>query len=331
MMTNKVILSVFLMCCVQIGFGGYSVVLAVYGKGHINPVVFSLFRDFSAFPILLSAAALFEGIRLPQKKDLPLFLSLGCIGIFGNQVLFILGLYSAGADVASIFQPSTPVLTVIIALITGQEQMPLLCGRRDGIVQNGIKYLEDGRSITSSWLKVSGIISVCVGGCVMVLTTPSQSTSKAHAVLLGEIFLLGNCTCMSIYILIQKKYIFNNHSEGSWKSTPINVTAWSYMFGAFFMGLAAAYSAATDATVFNVFPKSLPPCHALNLTGEMKINSTWCNENSGSLFNKTVQSLCSCETVDFASFLIPLGSAAFISSSMACKFAYFGSTCFLFF
>ena len=49
---NNVLLGVFLMVCVQIGFGGYSVILAVYGKGHINPVVFSLFRDSSAFPIL---------------------------------------------------------------------------------------------------------------------------------------------------------------------------------------------------------------------------------------------------------------------------------------
>jgi hypothetical protein len=36
---NKILLGVLLMVCVQIGFGGYSVVLAVYGKGHINPFV----------------------------------------------------------------------------------------------------------------------------------------------------------------------------------------------------------------------------------------------------------------------------------------------------
>lgn len=129
-MISSTVLAVCLMCCVQVGFGGYSVVLAVYGKaGHIDPVVFSLCRDACAFPILLAAAALLEGVRWPRYRDLPLFLSMGLVGIFGNQVLFILGLYNAGADVASMWQPSTPVLTVVLALATCQERLPLLCGR----------------------------------------------------------------------------------------------------------------------------------------------------------------------------------------------------------
>ena len=313
-MNNK-ILAIILMCCVQIGFGGYSVVLAVYGKGHINPVVFSLFRDSCAFPILLTAAALVEGVRLPKCKDLPLFFSMGVIGIFGNQVMFILGLYSAGADIASIFQPSIPVLTVIMTLVSRMEPWPLLCGRHadDDVPEEG-----DKRTMLLGWLKVGGIVLVCLGGCVMVLSAPKKNVAKSNAIFLGELLLLANCTCMAVYVLIQKKYIFRNNDADSWRDKPINVTAWSYMFGAMFMALASIYCAVNDPTVFDLFPRSLAPC-------QPKINGTatttaWCNAHAGVAYNATVKEVCACDNVDYASFLIPLCYAAFISSSMAYGF-----------
>ena len=307
---NKQILAIFLMCCVQFGFGGYSVILEVYGKGHINPVVFSLFRDSCAFPILLTAAALIEGIRFPKMKDLPLFLSMGFIGIFGNQVLFILGLYAAGADIASIFQPSTPVLTVIVALVVGVERMPLLCGRK----KDDRRQQDDGRSMVSGWLKIGGIILVFAGGCVMVITAPKKNATKTNAIFLGEVLLLLNCLCMACYVLIQKKYIFNNNASDTWKHTPINVTAWSYMFGAIFMSIASIYCALTQEGVFDLFPQSLPPCHSRKLN--VTITNAWCDAHSGTNYNSTVKQLCECDTVDYGSFLIPFSYAAFISSSM---------------
>ena len=309
---NDQIFAVLLMCCVQIGFGGYSVVLAVYGKGHINPIIFSLFRDTCAFPILLTAAHVFEGVRLPKVKDIPLFLCMGFIGIFGNQVLFILGLYSAGADIASIFQPSIPVLTVVVALLTRQELLPLLCGS-DKVNVN------DRRTMLSGWLKVGGIMLVFAGGCVMVLTAPKKNDEKANTILLGEILLLGNCTCMAVYILIQKRYVFNNHASDSWKNTPINVTAWSYMFGALFMGVASVYCGVSDPSVFDLFPQSLAPCHSRQ-PNTTTTTASWCNEHAGAKFNATVKSMCICDNVDYLSFLIPLCYAAFVSSSMAYGF-----------
>ena len=319
-MQRTSIFAVILLCCVQIGFGGYSVILAVYGKGHIDPVVFSLFRDSCAFPILLTAAAIVEGIRVPKCKDLPLYLGMGLVGIFGNQVLFILGLYNAGADIASIFQPSVPVLTCLFALLTRQEPLPLLCGkgyckRHDGKV--------DGRTAITGWLKIGGILLVCVGGCIMVLSAPSKNASRAKAVLLGELMLLGNCSCMAVYVLIQKRWIFNDESPQSWREKPINVTAWSYMFGALFMAVASAVVAAKNPSVFDLFPKSLPPCQPTKtsmLAAVSNITKSWCDLHSGKLFNSTVQSLCSCDTVDYGSFLIPLCYAAFVSSSMAYGF-----------
>ena len=340
-MISSTVLAVCLMCCVQVGFGGYSVVLAVYGKaGHIDPVVFSLCRDACAFPILLAAAALLEGVRWPRYRDLPLFLSMGLVGIFGNQVPFILGLYNAGADVASMWQPSTPVLTVVLALATCQERLPLLCGRPGADDQPSLSHSlvvklstmwrggaraaaagdDDGRTVLSGWLKVGGVALVCAGGIVMVKTAPHKSASKAHAVFLGEIMLLANCSCMAMYVLIQKRWIFQNDGPGSWKDKPINVTAWSYMFGASFMALASGIVATQNPKVFDLFPKSLPPCHPAADDNMTAVTASWCDAHSGNAYNTTVQDLCACDTVDYASFLIPLSYAAFISSSMAYGF-----------
>ena len=152
----------------------------------------------------------------------------------------------------------------------------------------------------------------------MVLSAPKKSAAKSNAIFSGELLLLANCTCMAVYVLIQKKYIFQNKDSDTWRDKPINVTAWSYMFGAMFMALASVYCAMNDPEVFNLFPRSLAPCHSKESNGtEM---AAWCDEHAGVKYNATVQEICSCSNVDYASFLIPLGYAAFVSSSMAYGF-----------
>jgi len=54
--------------------------------------------------VLMAAAAFFEGYRLPKREDMPLILLLGLTGAFGNQFLFINGLYLTNPTIASIFQ-----------------------------------------------------------------------------------------------------------------------------------------------------------------------------------------------------------------------------------
>jgi drug/metabolite transporter (DMT)-like permease len=93
------------------------------------------------------------------------------------------------------------------------------------------------------------------GGSVeMSLTQPgsllSQNTSQvsgnstASASLsnetIGFFLLLGNTICMAVYVLIQKRFIFKSKTS-RWKKYPIMVTAWSYGFGAFAMGLSTIY------------------------------------------------------------------------------------------
>ena len=89
------------MIIVQCCFGGYAVICQFFKTDMPNPVIFSFFRDSVAFPILVCGAHFFEGIIYPSKKDLIMLILFGLLGMYGNQVLFILGLYNAGADSAS--------------------------------------------------------------------------------------------------------------------------------------------------------------------------------------------------------------------------------------
>ena len=77
--------------------------------------------------------------------------------MYGNQVLFILGLYNAGADSASLFQPAIPVFTSIFAILFCIEKPPQLFCKKDG----------DKRVSCAGWLKTIGILAVTAGGFVI--------------------------------------------------------------------------------------------------------------------------------------------------------------------
>ena len=48
--------------------------------------------------------------------------------------------------------------------------------------------------------------------------------------------LIGNTAGTSLYIVLQKKYIFLKR-DSRWRDYPVTVTAWAYMFGAVFMAI----------------------------------------------------------------------------------------------
>jgi len=81
---------------------------------------------------------------------------------------------------------------------------------------------------------------------VLTLGKPDHKASSAEAkkASIGNIFLLLNCSCMALYINIQKVFIFRNDKEpgavGSiWVKNPVHITAWSYFFGAIAMIITA--------------------------------------------------------------------------------------------
>ncbi len=226
---SSAILACVGMLVVQFSFGGYSAVCSYFKSEMPNPVVFSMFRDLSTFPILLAGAAIFEGLVFPSLGDLKMLFSFGLIGMYGNQVLFILGLFEAGGDLASIMQPMIPVITTVLAIVSGTEPFPVLCNREG---------MKGKNMVLAGWMKVFGIFLVTVGGIIISVFSGKHTGVSGGNRMLGIWMLLGNCCCCSVYILLQKRYVYEADSKlgNKWKSVPINLTAWTYCFGAICMG-----------------------------------------------------------------------------------------------
>ena len=103
------------------------------------------------------------------------------------------------------------------------------------------------------------------------------------------IILLGNTITTALYIFLQKKFIFDKE-DSYWKTKPVAVTAWSYMFGAMFFALASLCSIKKPEK-FTHFPieEVYPTTYAIfNTSGLCYIFISWCNlQISASLVTAT--------------------------------------------
>ncbi|EDO32650.1 predicted protein, partial [Nematostella vectensis] len=200
---------------------------------------------------------------------LPLFLVLGLAGMFGNQLLYLLGVYYTNANIASIFQPAIPVWTALIAIITRIEPFPPV-------------------TKLHGWAKILGILLAAVGAFTMSIKGGLSNNGDSSEAL-GYVFLLGNTLCMSVYVLIQKRFIFNVE-DSTWRSKPVTVTAWSYMFGAMFMALASLYYV-NKPEKFHHIPREevYPIVYAIFIASALcYLLITWCNmQISSSLVTAT--------------------------------------------
>eukprot|EP00038_Savillea_parva_P015415 m.13846 g.13846 ORF g.13846 m.13846 type:complete len:428 (+) comp3094_c0_seq2:17-1300(+) len=204
---------------VQAGFGGYGIMLRRFcGDVHANALVVSFYRDALAFPVLLLAARVVEGpLKFPCRgRELRLFCGLGLTGMFGGQLFYILGVFYAGPDVASVLQPAMPVWTAIFVVMARVEAVPNICELKGA-------------------LKVLGVLCAAAGAATMLAT--KTKASEYPQPLLGALFSLINTVLFAIYITIQKLVIFSplGSCHSPWANVPIYVTAWSYFFGAVFM------------------------------------------------------------------------------------------------
>lgn len=197
--------------------------------------------------------------------------------MFGNQLLYLLGIYYTNANIASIFQPAIPVWTALLAIIVRIEPFP------------------DFRTLRG-WAKSLGILLAAVGAIVMTVekktgqaSDHSGSSSSGSVNFVGYIFLLGNTLSMAVYILLQKKFIFDKE-DSCWKTKPVTVTAWSYLFGAMFMALASLYYV-NKPEKFTYFPQEevYPILYAIFIaSGLCYLLISWCNmQISASLVTAT--------------------------------------------
>lgn len=177
---------------VQITFGAFPVV----GKGvlaHLPPLAVAALRVLVAAPILLLLAWRLERARVPRGhlKDLAL---LGFLGVFANQVLFIVGLARTTATNAAILMPSIPVFTVLVAAVGGVER---LTPRR------------------------AAGVAVAVLGALVLLDPTRLSLSQGTA--LGDLLILLNCLAYAAYLVLQRPLLQ--------RLPPLTLIAWAFVLG----------------------------------------------------------------------------------------------------
>ena len=131
--------------------------------------------------------------------------------MFLNQALFIVGVDLSGAVVASCIQPSQPIVTFGIAVLTGQETL-------------------DFNRCVGLGFAVVGAVWVVVGD--MIFSGKSAAEVGKNSIL-GDCCLIANCVAMG-FCYVTVKQLSKTYS-------PVVVIAWIYAYAAFALVFAAAF------------------------------------------------------------------------------------------
>jgi len=170
--------------------------LHVVGKvvlADLSPLALAGTRVAIATPLLLGLARRHDRV-LPARADWPRLALLGLLGIFANQILFLVGLSYTSATSAAVMMPSIPVFTAGIAALFGIERV---AGRR-------------------LW----GIVAAAAGALVLLDPTRLDTSSRAA---LGNLLVLGNCLVYALFLVLQRPLL----ARVPWRT----LIAWSFLFG----------------------------------------------------------------------------------------------------
>ncbi len=183
--------------------------LHVVGKivlAELPPLALAGTRVLIATPILLVLAWRHDRL-VPARADWPRLALLGGLGIFANQVLFLLGLSFTTATSAGVLMPSIPVFTAAVAGLLGVERVT-------------------GR-------KLAGILCAAAGAVALLDPTALDFSNRGS---IGNLLILANCLCFSLFLVGQRPLLLRI----PWRT----LIAWSFLFGGLATTLVAAPSLA---------------------------------------------------------------------------------------
>lgn len=158
---------------VQASFSG----LHVVGKmvlEDVPPLALACLRVLFATPVLLLFAAR-RGAKVPELRWLPKLALLGFLGVFLNQVLFIVGLSYTTPTNAAILMTSVPAFAVGVAALLGLERI--------------------------GPYRLAGVILAICGA--LVILDPARF-SLGESTLFGNLLILLNCLSFASFLVLQR-------------------------------------------------------------------------------------------------------------------------------
>ncbi|KAI3973031.1 hypothetical protein MKX01_019689 [Papaver californicum] len=200
----------------QILYGGCHIISSVALNAGINQIVLCVYRDLIDISLLAPVAYFRDKrIRLPINSSLLIyFFFLGLTGVFGNQLLFLIGLGYTNPTYDVVVQHVIHVFTFVFAAFMGYI---------NGFVQGPAIFGND----------VTELLHRAAGNDLIAGAQPEPF----H---IGMLCLIGNCFCMVAYLSLQALLLLKYPAS-------LSVTAYSYSFGAMLMVIAGI--SATDRNI----------------------------------------------------------------------------------
>jgi drug/metabolite transporter (DMT)-like permease len=197
----------------QVCFGGFYVI----GKAvmtEVPPLALAAIRVVLAAPLLAFLAWRHDRL-LPARRDLPVLALLAALGVFGNQVLFVLGLQRTTAIHASILMPSMPVFAVLAAAALGIERIGPR--RLAGVALSvcGALVLANPARLLAGGLGAAPAGAGGAGG--------AQAAGAVGSTALGNGLIVLNCICWAFFLVLQRPIL----RRLPWRT----VIAWSFLLG----------------------------------------------------------------------------------------------------